>query len=242
MVEPTNTALMTARDQLIELRTEYDRALAEFRWPDVGPGFNFAHDWFDPLARGNDAPALVIVEEDGSRAAYTFDELAHRSDQVAVTLRAAGIGLGDSVIVMLGNQVELWESMLAVIKIGAVIMPTTTAAGTDGAGRPDRARSGPRGDREHRRHGQVRRRTRGLVKGSSSALRPTAGRRTPRPTTGDRARRRASGQRLERPDCCSTSPAAPPAGRSWWSTPTAPTRSGTSRRCTGSGCGRETST
>ena len=30
---------------------------------------------------------------------------------------------------MLGNQVELWESMLAVIKLGAVVMPTTTAVG-----------------------------------------------------------------------------------------------------------------
>ena len=30
---------------------------------------------------------------------------------------------------MLGNQVELWESMLAVAKLGAVIMPTTGALG-----------------------------------------------------------------------------------------------------------------
>ncbi len=30
---------------------------------------------------------------------------------------------------MLGNQVELWESMLGVMKIGAVIMPTTVAVG-----------------------------------------------------------------------------------------------------------------
>jgi acetyl-CoA synthetase len=30
---------------------------------------------------------------------------------------------------MLGNQIELWESMLAVMKLGAVIVPTTTAVG-----------------------------------------------------------------------------------------------------------------
>jgi len=131
VTEATHPALSRARDQLLSLRTDYDRALAEFRWPDVGSRFNFAHDWFDPLARGNDTPALVILQEDGSRAAYTFAELAHRSDQVAEMLRAAGIGVGDSVLVMLGNQVELWESMLAVIKIGAVIMPTTTAVGTE---------------------------------------------------------------------------------------------------------------
>ncbi|MGP3533565.1 AMP-binding protein [Microbacterium sp. RD1] len=131
MAETANAALMRARDKLIALRTDYDRAVAEFHWPDVGAHFNFAHDWFDPLARGNDTPALVVVEEDGRRASYSFAELAHRSDQVAAALGEAGIGRGDSVIVMLGNQVELWESMLAVMKLGAVIMPTTTAVGTD---------------------------------------------------------------------------------------------------------------
>jgi acetyl-CoA synthetase len=71
----------------------------------------------------------VIVEEDGSRSSWTFDEMVRRSDQVANLLAQNGIRRGDSVIVMLGNQVELWDSMLAVMKLGAVIMPTTTAVG-----------------------------------------------------------------------------------------------------------------
>ncbi len=124
------TALRNARDQLVRLRTSYDEACASFRWPDVGGTFNFAHDWFDPFARGDDRPGLVIVEQDGRRASYSFAELVDRSDQVARALRDQGVGRGDSVIVMLGNQVELWETMLAVLKIGAVIMPTTTAVGT----------------------------------------------------------------------------------------------------------------
>ena len=45
---------------------QHDRASAEFRWPDVGERFNWAIDWFDAIARGNDATALWIVEEDGS--------------------------------------------------------------------------------------------------------------------------------------------------------------------------------
>ncbi|HWJ68112.1 MAG TPA: AMP-binding protein [Nocardioides sp.] len=103
--------------------------MARFQWPDVGPSFNFVHDWFDGFARGNDAPALVIVEEDGARASYSFGEMVTRSEQVAAHLAAQGVGRGDSVVVMLGNQVELWESMLALIRLGAVIMPTTTAVG-----------------------------------------------------------------------------------------------------------------
>jgi acetyl-CoA synthetase len=122
-------ALCAARDRLHELRTAYDDAVTSFRWPDVGPTFNFVHDWFDSYARGNDRPALVILEEDGGRGEYSFAEMVTRSEQVAAHLAAHGVRAGDSVVVMLGNQVELWESMLAIIRLGAVIMPTTTAVG-----------------------------------------------------------------------------------------------------------------
>ncbi|MEZ5091191.1 AMP-binding protein [Nocardioides sp.] len=123
-------SMRTVRDQVVSLREDYPRAMTEFGWPDVGDAFNFAHDWFDTWARGNDAPGLVIVEEGGDRASYTFGELVDRSDQVARWLGVNGVTRGDSVIVMLGNQVELWVSMLALLKLGAVIMPTTTAVGT----------------------------------------------------------------------------------------------------------------
>ncbi|MEO5711631.1 MAG: AMP-binding protein [Nocardioidaceae bacterium] len=119
----------TARDLLLDLREDPDRAHAEFEWPDVGERFSWAVDWFDAVARGNDKPALVIVEEDGRAAERTYDEMATASDQVASWLAGHGVGRGDAVIVMLGNQVELWETMLAIMKLGAVIMPTTTAVG-----------------------------------------------------------------------------------------------------------------
>ena len=118
-----------ARDLLLDLREDPDRAHAEFTWPDVGDTFNWAVDWFDAIARGNDKPALVIVEEDGSATERSFDAMAVASDQVAAWLAGHGVRRGDAVIVMLGNQVELWETMLAVMKLGAVIMPTTTAVG-----------------------------------------------------------------------------------------------------------------
>ncbi|MBK6886968.1 MAG: AMP-binding protein [Tetrasphaera sp.] len=118
-----------ARDQLLALRGKHDEAVTTFTWPNLGGRFNWAVDWFDVIARGNDKPALVIVEEDGRRTEVSFDAMATASDQVAAWLGARGIGKGDSVIVMLGNQVELWSTMLGVMKLGAVIMPTTTALG-----------------------------------------------------------------------------------------------------------------
>ncbi|WP_342024588.1 AMP-binding protein [Arthrobacter citreus] len=119
-----------ARDELLGLSGSYEKAVETFAWPLIDGPFNWAVDYFDAMARGNDACALWIVEEDGSEQRYSFDEMAHRSDQVAAWLAAQGVGRGDPVMLMLGNQVELWESMLAAMKLGAVIMPTASAAGS----------------------------------------------------------------------------------------------------------------
>ncbi|MEV4088924.1 AMP-binding protein, partial [Nonomuraea fuscirosea] len=125
-------AYRQSRDQLLRLRDRHDRAVAEFRWPELGTRFNWAVDWFDAVARGNDRPALVVVREDGSATERTFAEMSRASDRLAHWLATAGVRKGDPVLLMLGNQVELWESMLAVMKLGAVILPTTTAMGPEG--------------------------------------------------------------------------------------------------------------
>ncbi|MCT1690044.1 AMP-binding protein [Brevibacterium sp. p3-SID960] len=117
-----------ARDRLLELRLDYAQAKDEFQWPRF-EHFNFGLDWFDAIAENNDKPALWICEQDGTENVYSFSQLSRRSNQVANMLRAAGVTRGSHVMVMLGNQVELWESMLAGIKLGAVLLPTTTQLG-----------------------------------------------------------------------------------------------------------------
>ncbi|OCB08178.1 AMP-dependent synthetase [Mycolicibacterium porcinum] len=118
-----------ARDQLVAGIGDYASAVEEFSWPQISGTFNWATDWFDAIARGNDRTALWIVEEDGSEQRVTFAEMADRSDRVAAWLQGLGVGKGDRVLLMLGNQVELWEAMLAIAKLGAIIMPTTGALG-----------------------------------------------------------------------------------------------------------------
>jgi acetyl-CoA synthetase len=120
-------AYRAARDMLVRHRDDYDAAVAAFHWPDVGDRFNWALDWFDPVAASNPRTALRIIGLDGSDRSYSFAEMSERSDRLATSLAAEGVATGDRVMVMLGNQVELWESMLAVMKLGAVIMPATTA-------------------------------------------------------------------------------------------------------------------
>ena len=84
----TNTELYrSARDQLVEVITDYDKAVATFAWPRLTGAFNWATDWFDVIARDNDRTALWIVAQDGSEQKVTFAQMADRSDRVATWLR-----------------------------------------------------------------------------------------------------------------------------------------------------------
>ena len=115
-----------ARDFLLTHREDYDTAYRDFRWPEITE-FNWALDHFDAVAaQRGDQRALWIVEQDGSEAHWTYRELSARSNQVANWLREQGVGRGDRIILMLGNQVELWETLLAAMKLGAVVIPATT--------------------------------------------------------------------------------------------------------------------
>jgi acetyl-CoA synthetase len=119
-------AFYAARDFLLTHREDYARAYRDFRWPEITE-FNWALDHFDAVgAQRGDQRALWIVEQDGSEAHWTYRELSARSNQVANWLREQGVGRGDRIILMLGNQVELWETLLAAMKLGAVVIPATT--------------------------------------------------------------------------------------------------------------------
>ena len=116
-----------ARDFLLQNRREYAYAYDSFEWPRP-EYFNFAVDWFDAVLakEQGDQCALRIIEEDRSEHSYTFSELSVRSGHVASWLHEHGVGRGTKVLVLLGNQVELWETTLAVMKLGAVLIPATT--------------------------------------------------------------------------------------------------------------------
>ena len=124
------TTFQQARAFLLEHRTDYAKAVAEFRWPDP-IDFNWALDWFDAeLASqpdSRDRTALWIVEAaTGNETKHSFAELSRRSNQVANFLRAQGLQRGDHLLLLLGNVVPLWETMLAAIKLGVIVIPATT--------------------------------------------------------------------------------------------------------------------
>ncbi|WP_439640409.1 AMP-binding protein [Nevskia sp.] len=123
-------AFRAARDVLLAHRRDAATACREFRWPEAAP-FNWALDHFDHLAHGNEATALWIVEADGRESRRSFAALSAASDAIANGLRAQGLRRGDRVLVMLPNTVELWETMLALMKLGAVLSPATMLLSSD---------------------------------------------------------------------------------------------------------------
>src|ERR1019366_4811610 len=115
-------AFLAAREFLFTLREDYETAYRDFRWPQLNK-FNWALDSF---ARGNNKPALWIVDENGPEVKLSFAEMSRRSNQVANFLRQQGVRRGDRFIVQLPNLVAIWEIMLAALKLGAVVIPAAT--------------------------------------------------------------------------------------------------------------------
>lgn len=116
---------IAARDFLLQSRDDWETAHREFRWPQVDE-FNWAIDYFDRIAEDNQAPALRVVNDANLDVTVSYAEMAKRSSQVANFIQSRDVKPGDRILIALGNCVALWESMLAVIKLGTVMIPTAT--------------------------------------------------------------------------------------------------------------------
>src|SRR6478736_3618147 len=101
------TTFQEARAFLLKHRTDFDAELA--RNPD-----------------SRDRTALWIVDAGHKETKLSFATLSARSNQVANFLRAQGLKRGDHLLLLLGNVVPLWETMLAAMKLGVVVIPATT--------------------------------------------------------------------------------------------------------------------
>ncbi|MEK9279947.1 AMP-binding protein [Bradyrhizobium sp. ISRA442] len=128
------TTFQEARAFLLKHRTDYETAVKGFRWPDPVP-FNWALDWFDAELAANaeskDRPALWIVDAQDQQTKLSFETMSRRSNRVANFLRAQGLKRGDHLLLLLGNVVPLWETMLAAMKLGVVVIPATTLLTAD---------------------------------------------------------------------------------------------------------------
>jgi acetyl-CoA synthetase len=139
----SSQAYKAAQAFLLDRLTDPHAAHQQFRWPELDH-FNWALDWFDAeLAAGplRHNAALHILGEHAEEV--SFAEMAARSNRIANGLRQHGVRRGDRILLMLGNVAPLWETMLAAMKLGAVVIPSTLLlTAEDLAERVARARIG----------------------------------------------------------------------------------------------------
>jgi acetyl-CoA synthetase len=123
-----------ARDFLVRHRLDHSRAYSDFSWPRP-QHFNFAYDWFDVIAEERDREALRIASEQQCRS-WSYSELAAESRCVGNFFVERGLRSGQAVLLMVGANVALWVTMLACMRVGAVIIPASRSL--DGADFKDR--------------------------------------------------------------------------------------------------------
>ncbi len=103
----------------------YDDFMANFK-VNVPEDFNFGYDVVDAWAAEEpDRPALLWTNDRGEEITFTFADIKRESDKTASFFQSLGIGRGDMVMLILKRHYQFWFSIIALHKLGAVVIPAT---------------------------------------------------------------------------------------------------------------------
>jgi acyl-coenzyme A synthetase/AMP-(fatty) acid ligase len=105
--------------------TDYEAERREFRL-DVPEYFNFAADVIDKHAQNPDKEAMLWIGQHGEERHITFAHFSEASRRAANAFSTLGLGKGDPVLVMLPRIPEWWETILGLMRLGAIPIPCTT--------------------------------------------------------------------------------------------------------------------
>ena len=92
----------------------------------VPENFNFGYDVVDAWAAEEpERKALLWTNDKGEHIQFTFADLKKYADMTASWFQSLGIGRGDKVMLILKRRYEFWFSIIALHKLGAVVIPAT---------------------------------------------------------------------------------------------------------------------
>lgn len=93
---------------------------------EVPEHFNFGYDVVDAWAAEQpDKKALLWTNDKGEHIQFTYADLKEQTDRTAAYFQTLGIGKGDKVMLILKRRYEFWFSIIALHKIGAIVIPAT---------------------------------------------------------------------------------------------------------------------
>lgn len=88
--------------------------------------FNFGYDVVDAWAAEQpDKRAICWTNDKGEHIDFTYTDLKRETDKTAAYFKQLGIGKGDMVMLILKRRFEFWYSIIALHKLGAVVIPAT---------------------------------------------------------------------------------------------------------------------
>jgi acetyl-CoA synthetase len=99
----------------------------------VDAKMNIVHNCVDKYVKTQHAaslPSVVWEGEEGDTKTLTYNELYEQVNKVANALRMLGLGKGDAIGLFLPMTIEIVVAMLAIAKIGGVILPLFSGYGT----------------------------------------------------------------------------------------------------------------
>lgn len=88
--------------------------------------FNFAFDVVDKLAaRKPNKLAMLHIDRNKQERRFTFGDISRMSSRAANYFSSLGIKKGDRVMIVLKRNYQFWISIIALHKLGAVVIPAT---------------------------------------------------------------------------------------------------------------------
>ena len=101
---------------------DYKTTYANFEWG-TPERFNFGRDVVDALPE--DQSAMIWLGENGDERRLTFGDFSHLSNRFAGAMRNLGVERGDRVMVTLGKVPEWHATILGLLKLGAIAIPSS---------------------------------------------------------------------------------------------------------------------
>lgn len=112
-------------DKFVTCETDASGILSKVNFTNE-ESFNFAFDIVDELAaKCPDKVAMIHVAEDKTERVFTFKDIKDYSCQTANYLQSLGVKKGDKVMLVLKRHYQFWFTILALHRIGAIVIPAT---------------------------------------------------------------------------------------------------------------------
>ncbi|MCR5625110.1 MAG: AMP-binding protein [Lachnospiraceae bacterium] len=109
----------------VEVKEDENGVLKDIKFKNTD-NFNFAYDIVDKLAEKTpEKLAMLYVDKELNERRFSFQEMSRYSSQAANYFSFLGIKKGDKVMLVLKRHYQFWFSILALHKIGAVVIPAT---------------------------------------------------------------------------------------------------------------------